>query len=87
MTEAAALPPRARAWRRFRAHRRGYVSLILFTLLFVLSLFADVLCNDKPLLVRYDGHYYFPLLVDYPETAFGGDFVTPPDYQIGRAHV
>ncbi len=80
MTEAAALPPRARAWRRFRAHRRGYVSLILFTLLFVLSLFADVLCNDKPLLVRYDGHYYFPLLVDYPETAFGGDFVTPPDY-------
>ena len=80
MTEAAALPPRARAWRRFRAHRRGYVSLILFTLLFVLSLFADVLCNDKPLLVRYDGQYYFPLLVDYPETTFGGDFVTPPDY-------
>lgn len=80
MTEAAALPPRARAWRRFRAHRRGYVSLILFTLLFVLSLFADVLCNDKPLLVRYEGRYYFPLLVDYPETVFGGDFVTPPDY-------
>ena len=58
----------ARAWRRFKANRRGYVSLWLFTILFFLSLFAEVISNDKPLLVHYQGEYYFPLLKNYPET-------------------
>lgn len=71
---------RQRAWRRFKANRRGYVSLWLFSILFVLSLGAEVLSNDKPLLVHYQGEYYFPLFVTYPETAFGGDFVTETDY-------
>lgn len=71
---------RQRAWRRFKANRRGYISLWLFSILFVLSLGAEMLSNDKPLLVHYQGEYYFPLFVTYPETAFGGDFVTETDY-------
>ncbi|MCW8917697.1 MAG: ABC transporter permease [Gammaproteobacteria bacterium] len=70
----------ARAWRRFKANRRGYVSLWIFAILFALSLFAEVLSNDKPLLVHYQGELYFPLFKSYPETAFGGDFVTETDY-------
>lgn len=70
----------ARAWRRFRANKRGYVSLWIFSILFVVSLFAEVLSNDKPLLVHYQDEYYFPLLQTYPETTFGGDFVTETDY-------
>lgn len=80
-----------RAWRRFKANRRGYISLWLFGILFVLSLLAEALSNDKPLLVRYEGDYYFPLFVTYAETTFGGDFVTETDYldpfireQLGR---
>jgi len=69
-----------RAWRRFKSNRRGYVSLWLFTILFVLSLFAEVLSNDKPLIVHYNDAYYFPLFTTYPETEFGGDFVTETDY-------
>ncbi len=70
----------ARAWRRFRANKRGYYSLWIFSILFLLSLFAEVLSNDKPLIVAYQGEYYFPLLKSYPETTFGGDFVTETDY-------
>jgi microcin C transport system permease protein len=73
-------PVRSRAWRRFKANRRGYVSLWLFGVLFALSLVAEALSNDRPLLVRYDGEYYFPLFVTYPETTFGGGFVTETDY-------
>lgn len=70
-----------RRWRAFRKNRRGYYSLILFLLLFVTSLFAEVLSNDKPLLVNYEGQLYFPLLKSYPETVFGGDFETETDYR------
>ncbi len=70
-----------RRWRAFKKNRRGYYSLILFMLLFVTSLFAEVLSNDKPLLVNYEGHLYFPLLKGYPETVFGGDFETETDYR------
>ena len=56
------LTPGARAWRRFKANRRGYWSLWIFSILFVLSLFAEVLSNDKPLIVYYDGGYYFPIV-------------------------
>lgn len=69
-----------RRWRRFRRNRRGYWSLLLFGLLFTLSLFAEVLSNDKPIVVRYGDRYYFPILVSYPETVFGGDFETETDY-------
>jgi len=72
--------PGRRAWRRFRANRLGYVSLMIFALLFAISLFAELLSNDKPLVVRYEGHWYFPVMQTLPETTFGGDFPTPTDY-------
>ncbi len=65
---------------RFKANRRGYISLWLFGILFVLSLFAEVLFNDKPLVVNYQDELFFPFLITYPETAFGGDFETEADY-------
>jgi len=74
------MSPGERAWRRFRANRRGYVSLWIFSILFLLSLFAEVLSNDKPLIVHYQGGYYFPFLKVYPESLFGGDFDTEADY-------
>ncbi len=75
-----ALTPRQRAWARFRRHRRGYWSLWIFLVVFVVSLFAEVLSNDRPLLLKYDGRFYIPLFHDYPETTFGGDFRTRTDY-------
>ncbi|WP_417911810.1 ABC transporter permease [Candidatus Electronema sp. TJ] len=65
----------------FKKNRRGFYSLILFSLLFVLSLFAEVFSNDKPFLIHYEGQWYFPLFKSYPETAFGGDFETEADYR------
>ncbi len=72
--------PAARAWRRFKSNRLGYYSLLAFVVLVVMSLFAEVISNDKPLIVRYEGHTYFPLVKDYPETTFGGDFHTKTDF-------
>lgn len=73
--------PSARAWRRFKNNRLGYISLCIFTVLFLMSLFAEVLSNDKPLVVRYEGQWFFPIIqTSLPETTFGGDFPTPPDY-------
>ena len=72
--------PARRAWLRFRRNRLGFYSLVLFGVLFVMSLFAEVLCNDKPLLARYDGHWYMPMVQTLPETTFGGDFETPTDF-------
>ncbi len=65
----------------FRANRRGFWSLWIFLGLFVVSLFAELIANDKPLIVRYDDAFYLPVLVVYPETAFGGDFPTEADYR------
>jgi len=65
----------------FRANRRGYWSLWIFLVLFVLSLGAELIANDRPLLVHHDGRWYFPVLETYPETAFGGDFETAADYR------
>src|SRR5436190_10576717 len=56
----------------FRANRRGFWSLWMFLVLFIASLFAEFIANDRPLLVRYEGGLYFPVLRDYPETTFGG---------------
>lgn len=74
------LSPSARAWRRFKRNRLGYWSLVLFCLLVVGSLFAEVLSNDRPLIVRYEGTTYFPVVKDYAETVFGGDFDSTTDY-------
>ena len=71
----------SRRWRRFKGNRRGFYSLIIFSLVFLLSLGAEILSNDKPLLVSYQGSFYFPLLREYPETTFGGEFDTNTDYQ------
>jgi microcin C transport system permease protein len=65
----------------FRAHRRGFWSLWIFLLLFGLSLFAEFIANDRPLLVRYAGHWYLPVLHDYAEDTFGDEFMpTTADY-------
>ncbi|MEK9777079.1 MAG: ABC transporter permease [Quisquiliibacterium sp.] len=76
----SSLSPARRAWLRFRRNRRGYLSLWLFAIAFVLSLGAELLSNDRPILARYEGAWYLPLLTSYPETTFGGDFRTPTDY-------
>ncbi len=70
-----------RRWQTFKHNRRGYLSLWLFFLLFSMSLGADILANDRPVLVRYNGIFLFPALVSYPETLFGGDFETEADYR------
>ena len=64
----------------FRANRRGYWSLWIFGALLLVSLFAEIIANDRPLLVRYDGGFYLPVLVDYPETEFGGFLEANTDY-------
>ncbi|WP_093239554.1 ABC transporter permease [Variovorax sp. EL159] len=74
------LSPGRRAWRRFRRNRLGFWSLMLFSAMVLLSLGAELLSNDRPLIVRYEGRTYFPVLREYPETVFGGDFQTPTDY-------
>lgn len=86
-------PVTRRRLRIFRQHRRGYVCFWLFLAVFGLSLCAELIANDRPLVVRYDEHWYFPVLRDYPETAFGSDFLpmeadyTDPDVQRAiRAH-
>ncbi len=80
MAATASLSPSRRAWQRFRRNRLGYWSLLIFCTLVVLSLFAELLSNDRPLVVRYEGQTYWPMVHDYPETTFGGDFETPTDY-------
>jgi len=65
----------------FKANRRGYWSTWIFLTLFFLSLFAELIANERPLLIRYDGAFYFPVAEYYPETTFGGDFEVEPDYK------
>ncbi len=77
----AVSPLNKRRWRNFKANRRGYWSLWIFLVLFFITLFAEFIANDKPLLVRYDGGLYVPVFVSYPETAFGGEFQTEADYR------
>jgi microcin C transport system permease protein len=74
-------PLNRRRWQAFNAHRRGFWSLWIFLVLFVIGLFAEVIANDKPLLVKYAGHYYAPIFKSYPETIFGGIFETEADYR------
>ena len=72
--------PARRAWRRFRSNRLGYWSLMTIVVLFCLSAVAELLSNDKPLVARYNGQWYFPVFQTLPETTFGGDFPTRTDY-------
>lgn len=74
-------PLTRRRLRNFRANRRGFWSLWIFLALFSVSLFAELIANDRPLVVSYDGALYFPVFVSYPETTFGGDFPTEADYR------
>ncbi|MDP6260040.1 MAG: ABC transporter permease [Rhodospirillales bacterium] len=64
----------------FKANRRGYISFWLFLIMFVVTIFAEFIANDKPLLINYDGGYFMPVLKAYPETTFGGDFETEAEY-------
>jgi microcin C transport system permease protein len=73
-------PMNRRRLAAFRSSKRGMISLTIFGLLFFLSLFAELLANNKPILIRYDGGFYSPLVRDYPETTFGGDFPTNTVY-------
>ncbi len=74
-------PLNARRVENFRRNKRGYWSLWLFLIIFVLSLGAELIANDKPILVSYDGGIYLPFMTAYPETTFGGEFLTEADYR------
>ncbi|SPF79946.1 ABC transporter permease [Pseudoprimorskyibacter insulae] len=74
-------PLNQRRWTNFKRNRRAYWSLVIFSVLFGLSLFAEFLANDKPLLVQYRGQYYTPIFNFYAETEFGGDFRTEAAYR------
>ena len=74
-------PLNQRRWRNFTRNRRAYWSLWIFAVLFGLSLFAEFLANNKPILVQYRGEYFTPIFNFYPETAFGGDFETEAIYR------
>jgi len=65
----------------FRRNRRGYWSFLIFLVLIFISLFAEFIANDKPIVLSYQGELYFPVLTRYPETTFGGDFETEADYR------
>ena len=74
-------PVHQERWNKFKANRRGFWSLWIFLFLFTLSLFAEIIANDKPLLVRFQSQFYFPFLFEYAETEFGGEFSTEADYR------
>ena len=73
-------PLNQRRWQNFKANRRGYWSLWIFLVLFVLSMFAEFIANDKPIIASYKGEILFPVLIDYPEEKFGG-FLAVTDYR------
>lgn len=69
-----------RRWLQFKKNKRAFFSLVLFGLLFFISLFSEFIANDQPVLIRYQDNFYFPVIKTYPETVFGGDFDTAADY-------
>jgi microcin C transport system permease protein len=74
-------PLMQRRWHNFKANRRGFISFWLFLVIFALSMGASLVANDKPFVVKYQDAYYWPMLHDYPETTFQGDFGTATDYR------
>ena len=80
ISASVSVSPGRRAWKRFRRNKLGFYSLILFCALVLLSLAAELVSNDRPLVVKYENNFYFPIVKSYPEKVFGGDFETPADY-------
>jgi microcin C transport system permease protein len=74
-------PLNRRRWENFKRNHRGYWALWVFMVLFLVSLFAEFIANDKPFLILMNGRAYFPAVIAYPETTFGGDFETAADYR------
>ena len=74
-------PLNKRRLNNFVKNKRGLYSFWIFFILFMISLFADFIANEKPLLIKYENEFYFPILHSYSETTFGGDFETEADYR------
>jgi len=74
-------PLNKRRLNNFVKNKRGLYSFWIFFILFMISLFADFIANEKPLLIKYENEFYFPILQSYSETTFGGDFETEADYR------
>jgi len=74
-------PLNKRRLQNFQSNKRGFYSFWIFSFLFIVSIFADFIANDKPLLIKFDQEYYCPIINEYPETIFGGDFETEADYR------
>jgi microcin C transport system permease protein len=74
------LSPNQRAWLRFRRNRLGYLSLVIFAAMLVVATCAELVSNDRPLVARYHGEWFVPVVSNPPETRFGGDFQTPTDW-------
>lgn len=74
-------PLQQRRWHTFKHNRRGYRALWIFSILFIVSLFAEFIANDQPLLIRYEQQYFWPVLEEYTEADFGGEFALPADYR------
>lgn len=74
-------PLAKRRWANFKANRRAFYSLWLFGAMFIIALFAELIANDKPLIVSFKGDLHAPIFKFYPETHFGGDFQTAPIYK------
>ena len=68
-------------WNKFKANKRGFYAFIVFCIVLILTSMADFIANDKPIVVHYDGEWYFPIFRQYPETVFGGTFKTTADYK------
>lgn len=80
-SEQASVSPGRYVWRRFRANRVGFVSMCILLVMLVLSLAAELVSNDRPLVVRYEGQWHFPVFTNISDAALGGDFQTPADFQ------
>jgi len=74
-------PLNKRRLNNFKSNKRGWYSFLIFTFLFLVSIFADFIANEKPLLIKYQNQIYLPIINEYAETTFGGDFETEADYR------
>ena len=74
-------PLTIRRLRNFRANKRGYYSTLIFSVLFLISIFAEFIANDKPIFVVFDSQIHFPVFEKIPETYYGGEFETEADYK------
>lgn len=77
---ATALSPTRRAWARFKRNRLGHISLFVFAVMLVIGMLAELFSNERPIVARYQGEWFFPIVNNQPETRFGGDFLTPTDW-------